>query len=309
MRHRSVLTAFLASLLLLIGPPITAQALPDSGSGSGSGSLSASPCHPGTPPTVPKTTNYYDGQEYLGPDPLPQDPPVGPLLTGYQRFGNLTEAQFIAKYRTPDNSMWIYPPDDGFLIIDGRTAAHPEVLQPGKRIDRFGAPSGKFLAQEGESYGGRAIPPQNLNSPGAPHKAIITSTAYSRRSSGGRAGPAMVRAARTRYPICSGYQFPAVPRRKSDRPMAARQPLPGRRDPWLIWIAGNWPPRCSPPESLRSGPRSPAFIPTTRCRPTSGSCDRDPAATGKSASSNAVSTTSEADSPPNPTRPHGFTNP
>ncbi len=166
MRHRSVLTALLASLLLLIGPPITAQALPDSGSGSGSGSLSASPCHPGTPPTVPKTTNYYDGKEYLGPDPLPQDPPVGSLLTGYQRFGNLTEAQFIAKYRTPDNSMWIYPPDDGFLIIDGRTAAHPEVLQPGKRIDRFGAPSGKFLAQDGESYGGRAIPPQNLNSPG-----------------------------------------------------------------------------------------------------------------------------------------------
>ncbi|MFD7842504.1 TNT domain-containing protein [Nocardia sp. NPDC059764] len=159
MRYRSLLTTFFASLLLLVGPPITVQALPGSGSASGS----AEPCHPGTPPWAPPTETWFDpSRKYLGPEPLPQTPPVSPLLVGYQRLGNLSEDQFVAKYRKPDDSGWIYPPDDGFVIVADNTAAHTEVLLPGTRVDRFGNPSGKFLSPVGTPFSQRAIPPANL---------------------------------------------------------------------------------------------------------------------------------------------------
>ncbi|MTE17084.1 TNT domain-containing protein [Nocardia aurantiaca] len=161
-RYRSLLTTFFASLLLLVGSPITAQALPDSGSGSGSGSVPGSPCHPGTPPWAPSTDTWFDpNRHYLGPQPLPQTPPVSPLLAGYQRLGNLSEDQFVAKYVKADGS-WNYPLDDGFVIVENRTAAHPDVLLPGMRVDRFGSTNGKFLSPVGTPFSARAIPPSNL---------------------------------------------------------------------------------------------------------------------------------------------------
>lgn len=160
MRYRSLLSAFFGCLLLLAGPPSTVQALPNTGSGSGS----ASPCHPGTPPNVPATPFYNPARPYLGPEPLPQTPPVSSLLTGYKRFGNYTEAGFVAKFHPGDN--YIYPPDDGFEFIGDHSTAHPEVLLAGARVDRFGATSGKYLSPAGAPYPGRALPPSNLNSYG-----------------------------------------------------------------------------------------------------------------------------------------------
>ncbi|MFI5782122.1 TNT domain-containing protein [Nocardia sp. NPDC051570] len=155
MRYRSLLTAILASLLLLIGPPLAAQAQPESGQ---------SLCRPGTPDNAPPTTGFYDAnRQYLGPDPLPHTPPVGPLLFGYQRFGYLSADDFVAKYR--NDSGWIYPPADGFVVVAGHPLRQQQDLRPGQRVDRFGYAGGRFLAPSGDRFAARALPPQNLNTP------------------------------------------------------------------------------------------------------------------------------------------------
>lgn len=128
-------------------------------------SAATSLCRPGTPTTVPATTHYYDqAKTYLGPDPIPTAAPVGPLMFGYHRFGALTEAQFEAKYRS--GTGWIYPPNDGFLTVAGHVVRYEQQLTPGTEIDRFGYPGGAFLAPDHTLFIQRALPPQNLNSPG-----------------------------------------------------------------------------------------------------------------------------------------------
>ncbi|MFG1796754.1 TNT domain-containing protein [Nocardia sp. NPDC049149] len=155
MRYRTFVTTILAALLLLVGPPLPAQAQPGSGQ---------SMCTPGTPDTAPATTSFYDpNRPYLGPDPLPRTPPVGPLLIGYQRFESLSAEDFVAKYR--NGSGWIYPPADGFLMLGGHAIRYAQALWPGQRIDRFGFPGGRFLAPAGDRFAARALPPQNLNTP------------------------------------------------------------------------------------------------------------------------------------------------
>ncbi|GAA5057807.1 TNT domain-containing protein [Nocardia callitridis] len=119
---------------------------------------------PGTPDNATATTDFYDpDRQFLGPQPLPSDPPVGPLLGGYERFGQLTEDSFVAEYRSGDG--WIYPPADGFEIENGQPIKHAEELPAGKRIDRFGYSGGRYLAPIGDSFQQRALPPQNLNTP------------------------------------------------------------------------------------------------------------------------------------------------
>lgn len=155
MRLRSIITSFLALLFLVVGPPSAAQAQPLGSSGG---------CNPGTPDIAAATTDFYDANRtYLGPDPLPQQPPVGPLVSGYKRFGDLAEAAFITRYRS--DSGWVYPSDDGFKVVNGQVVRYPMVLVPGKRLDRFGYPGGKFLAPAKDSFAARALPPQNLNTP------------------------------------------------------------------------------------------------------------------------------------------------
>ncbi|MFI6362060.1 TNT domain-containing protein [Nocardia sp. NPDC050630] len=155
MRYRSIVTAIFASLLLLVGPPLPVYAQPGP---------AQSFCNPGTPYDAPPTMSFYDpNRQYLGPDPLPEGPPVQPLLVGYQRFGALSVDDFVAKYR--NDSGWVYPPDDGFQVIGGQAVRHPQELPPGKRIDRFGYAGGRFLAPAGDQFSARALPPQNLNTP------------------------------------------------------------------------------------------------------------------------------------------------
>jgi hypothetical protein len=123
-----------------------------------------SPCRPGTPATAPVTASYYDAaRTWLGPDPLPSTPPVGPLLAGYRRFGAMTETQFVSKYRSADD--WIFPPHDGFLTVGGKPVRAARSLSPGGRIDRFSYPGGGYLAPASTPFAKRALPPQYLNTP------------------------------------------------------------------------------------------------------------------------------------------------
>jgi hypothetical protein len=123
-----------------------------------------SPCHAGTPALAPPTTTFYDPAEpAFGPAALPVAAPVGPLLLAYSRFGALTETQFAAKYRS--GTSWIYPPDDGFLVLAGHRVEYTHTLFAGDQIDRFGYPGGAYLSPAGTLFTQRALPPQNLNTP------------------------------------------------------------------------------------------------------------------------------------------------
>lgn len=52
------------------------------------------------------------------------------------------------------NINWWYPPDDGF-----HGATTKETLVVGTKLDRYGGERGLFLALDGASYTGRALPP------------------------------------------------------------------------------------------------------------------------------------------------------
>ncbi len=124
----------------------------------------ASKCVAGMPQTAPTTTDFYDpAHPEFGPAQLPWASPVGSLLFGYQRFGLETEAQFAAQYRS--GSSWIYPPDDGFLVVAGHPIEYTQTLTPGSEIDRFGYSGGAYLSPAHTLFTQRALPPQNLNTP------------------------------------------------------------------------------------------------------------------------------------------------
>jgi hypothetical protein len=126
--------------------------------------VGARSCTAGTPSNAPPTVEYYDPDHpEFGPLHLPLRKPVGPLLVGYHRFGTMTEEEFAATYRS--GSSWIYPPDNGFLLLHGHPVEYTQTLRAGTEIDRFGYPGGSFLSPTGTRFGMRALPPQNLNTP------------------------------------------------------------------------------------------------------------------------------------------------
>ncbi|MFI7210459.1 TNT domain-containing protein [Micromonospora maritima] len=123
-------------------------------------------CRPGTPPVAPPTTEFYDGNPMLGPAELPTASPVGPLLAGYERFGALTESEFLAQYTTGTPATYVFPPANGFVVApDGRPLKQAQTLLPGYRLDRFGFSGGAFLAPLGTPFSSRALTPQSLNTP------------------------------------------------------------------------------------------------------------------------------------------------
>ncbi|MGW1056538.1 TNT domain-containing protein [Micromonospora rubida] len=123
-------------------------------------------CRPGAPPNAPPTTVHFDGNPLLGPAALPGVPPVGPLLTGYQRIGGLTATEFLAQYGNATRTGYVYPPASGFVLgPDGRPIKNQQTLLPGYRLDRFGFPGGAFLAPLGTPFSARSLPPSNLNTP------------------------------------------------------------------------------------------------------------------------------------------------
>ncbi|SCG46712.1 glycohydrolase toxin TNT-related protein [Micromonospora halophytica] len=127
-------------------------------------------CRSGLPPNAPQTTQFYDDNRLLGPEALPLQSPVGPLLAGYQRFGAQSEAQWIRNYTVNGaGTQLVFPPENGFFLgPDGEPVKQRQTLLPGYRLDRFGFPGGAFLAPLGTPFGSRSLAPQSLNTPPTP---------------------------------------------------------------------------------------------------------------------------------------------
>jgi hypothetical protein len=105
---------------------------------------------------------YFDGDSLLGPAQLPFSGAVGPQLIGYQRTGLQSPSRFLAEYR--NSSGWIYPPDNGYVVVGDTPLEWTETLLPREDIDRYGSVYGSFLAPAGTPYAERAIPPSSLDS-------------------------------------------------------------------------------------------------------------------------------------------------
>ena len=114
------------------------------------------------PPDDP--TVYYCGRPELGPAALPAAGPVAELLKGYRRFGGLQPTQFLDWYRSGDQ--WKYPDNRGFAELNGVLDMEQQTMEPGGLLDRFGADTGKYLADGGTPYARRALPPDSLNGTG-----------------------------------------------------------------------------------------------------------------------------------------------
>ncbi|MDP9796728.1 hypothetical protein J2S43_005240 [Catenuloplanes nepalensis] len=154
-KFRSLATAVVTAVLVAVAaPPPAAAAV-------------SGPCRAGTPPAAEPTGEFYSDRGELGPEQLPGDEPAGSLMTGYRRFGGMSRDAFTGRYRTARG--WVYPPEDGFLILRGVAVRYEQTMIAGTRIDRFGYDGGRYLAPVDTLYLQRALPPQNLNTPaGAP---------------------------------------------------------------------------------------------------------------------------------------------
>ncbi|KAJ7832005.1 hypothetical protein B0H13DRAFT_2430152 [Mycena leptocephala] len=114
-------------------------------------------------------TNFTDsqflcGDVRLGPDTLPTNGPLAPLLIHYDRLGGLCPGDFLAKWTFPNGS-YEFPPFEGFQLstsempIDGN-----QLLLPGMRLDRFGSNFGMFMAPADTPFSQRSLPPSSLSS-------------------------------------------------------------------------------------------------------------------------------------------------
>jgi hypothetical protein len=110
------------------------------------------------------SADFYEGDSRLGPADLPNIGSVGFELLGYHRTGDLSEQNFLSTYWNPTTSSWIYPPDNGYLVIAGKPIEYTQTLGAGTDIDRFGSEYGGFLAPAGSPYWTRSIPPASLDS-------------------------------------------------------------------------------------------------------------------------------------------------
>jgi hypothetical protein len=107
----------------------------------------------------------YDDDPLLGPKDLPLTGAVGSQVVGYQRTGDLSIAAFLAQYRNPAGTAWIYPPGNGFILDQ---SSNPIVwtarLERGDLADWYGGVDSAFLDAQGTPYAERAIPPSDLDS-------------------------------------------------------------------------------------------------------------------------------------------------
>lgn len=148
-------------VLLSLGVGLSAVLIPVVPVQAGPGpTASASPVGPHVP-----CSGVHAGDERWGPEflPRPWQEPVGPLLDDYSRSGDLAPAEFLDTYWDSAANSWRYPPQDGFEVgPDGSPEKHPEVLDVGDDLDRFGSEYGSFLAPAGDDYAERSLPPQSL---------------------------------------------------------------------------------------------------------------------------------------------------
>ncbi|WP_329582518.1 TNT domain-containing protein [Kitasatospora sp. NBC_01250] len=119
--------------------------------------------HADATPSDQCSAAFANGDARLGPAQLPGTGPVGWQLFGYQRTGGTSESAFLAQYYDSAAGSWRYPPDNGYLVVNGQPLELTQPLLPGQDIDRYGSEYGSFLAPEGSSYASRAIPPSSLD--------------------------------------------------------------------------------------------------------------------------------------------------
>lgn len=109
----------------------------------------------------------FQNDPRLGPASYPTMGPVHFVTLLYNRFGLLSEQQFLQSYWDPSANSgrggWRYPPSDGFLVVAGGPVEAVATLVPGTQVDRFGSEFGAFLAPAGTLYTERGIPPQSLD--------------------------------------------------------------------------------------------------------------------------------------------------
>ncbi|KAK5788262.1 hypothetical protein VI817_009220 [Penicillium citrinum] len=109
------------------------------------------------------------GDPRLGPIKLPQYFPLSTEVATYHRFGDLCPYEFLAKYSlnvSDPNAYLIYPGANGFANTTNQTPISGiATLEVGRKVDRFGDPSGTFLAPLGAPYIERGLPPKNLFAP------------------------------------------------------------------------------------------------------------------------------------------------
>lgn len=146
-KHR-ILSSLLATAALVLG-----------GAGAASAATPAATAHT---PLDQCSTAYYEDNSLLGPAQLPVFGAVGLQLIGYHRTGFESPSAFLAKFH--NTAGWIYPPDNGYVVVNGMPLERTQKLHPGQRIDRYGSVYGSFLAPAGTPYAERAIPPSSLDS-------------------------------------------------------------------------------------------------------------------------------------------------
>ncbi|MFE7134475.1 TNT domain-containing protein [Streptomyces sp. NPDC057638] len=157
-RMATVLAALGITAGLMSAPVAQAAPHPQPRTGDGPAAVAVKP---------QPCTGAFGDDARLGPKYLPKKKtaPVGPLLKGWQRTGELTRSAFLTKYweGPAQTGSWKYPPHDGFAVVNGEVDKEPTKLRAGQRLDRFGSEFGGYLAPAGDSYAERALPPQNLN--------------------------------------------------------------------------------------------------------------------------------------------------
>lgn len=100
----------------------------------------------------------------LGPVQLPTKLPLLSFVDNYNRFGNLTPGEFLAKFTNKTNGWWIYPPADGFsLDMNGQPIKGNMTLGVGTKIDRFGYESGRYVSAADAPFNQRSLPPDSLD--------------------------------------------------------------------------------------------------------------------------------------------------
>ncbi|KAF6830413.1 hypothetical protein CPLU01_07339 [Colletotrichum plurivorum] len=114
---------------------------------------------------------YACSDDRLGPAVLPgaDVQPLGAAVANYKRFGKLTIDEFLDKYWNTslnargDETGWKYPPKNGFVLdIDEWPIKSTVKVEVGTYVDRFGPPTGGFVAPAGAGFAQRAIPPDSL---------------------------------------------------------------------------------------------------------------------------------------------------
>lgn len=114
------------------------------------------------PPTV-TTQKYFLNDWRLGPQKLPKEPPIGPMLFGYKRLDAMTPEEFISCFWNPVTSGWWFPDNNGFVLVGDKPLEAAVKLFVGQKVDLFGTGTGGFLAPAGANYTTRALPPSNLD--------------------------------------------------------------------------------------------------------------------------------------------------